>query len=171
MTTNYERDRQALILIGGAILLMVLLAWWGWGAHRDSLARLDRQVEAARSELKGFDAKLMEYQALERSLNALKVGSRGKSLISSVEDAAAAVDARAQLAYVRPQPDNNRDGLVEESVEIRLEKLQLNQLVELLYRFETARSALKISQLRLRTRFENPAQLDAVILLSRFREG
>ena len=93
-----------------------------------------------------------------------------QNLIATVENASQQVGTRNQLLYVRPQPDKAREDLIEEGVEIRLEKLQLQQLVELLYQFESQKQAVKVSQLRVRTRFDNPELLDTVMTLSRFKE-
>lgn len=170
---SFEREKHLKPLVAGIVVSLLVCCVWAYSSYQQALERLDRRIMSTERELSQFDDYLQDFRELESRLRKLKPGQTkgaGQNLISTVEDATERIAARSQLIYVRPQPDKNRDGLTEEGVEIKLEKLQLPQLVELLYRFDQVVPPLRVSQLRLRTRFESADQLDTAMLLSRFRE-
>ncbi len=170
---SFEPEKHLKPLIAAVMLILLLGGGWIYTSHQQRLERLDRQIIAAQNDLAQLSGSLQEYLALEQQLQKLKPeGSAAaqRNLISTVEDATQQISARSQLIYVRPQPDKTREGLTEEGVEIKLEKLQLHQLVELLYQFDRSEQILKVAQLRVRTRFDNPELLDTSITLSRYRE-
>lgn len=170
---GFEQEKHLKPLIAGVLILILLGISWIYTSHQHRLERLDRKIESAQNEVTQFNVFLQDYLELEMQLNNLSLGSSSttqKNLISTVEDATEKISARGQLSYVRPQPDKTREGLIEEGVEIKLKKLRLHQLVELLYQFDQSDQLLKVSQLRVRTRFDSPAQLDTSMTLSRFRE-
>ncbi len=167
---GFEQEKHLKPLIAVVLILFLLSIAWIYTSHQQRLDRLDRKIESTRNELTQFNISLQDYLELELQIKKLSSGTTQQNLISSVEDATEQISARSQLSYVRPQPDKIRDGLTEEGVEIKLEKLQLHQLVELLYQFDQSDQILKVSQLRIRTRFDNSEQLDTSITLSRFKE-
>lgn len=171
--SGFDREKHLKPLLAGGFIVLLLCGFWIYSSYQQSLEKIERKTSAAHSELRLLQESLQKYRVLNAKFK--KSGQQGavankQNLIATVENATQKVGARSQLLYVRPQPDKAREDLVEEGVEIRLEKLQLQQLVELLYQFETAQQMLKISQLRVRPRFDDPAQLDTVMTLSRFRE-
>ena len=169
----FDPDKHLRPLIALGLTLVFLGAFLAWDGYSRMLENLDRKIAASRKDIVKFGEEVGKYRALESQLRAMSTSTRGAgadSLISTVENAADRINARSQLLYVRPQPDKPHDGIVEEGVEIRLEKLQLDQLVELLHLFEQTGRSLRVSQLRIRTRFDNPEQLDTSMILSRFRE-
>ncbi len=171
---GFEQEKHLKPLIAAGLILLLLGIGWVYTGHQQRLERFERKIDSAQKELVQLKVSLKEYLELEAQMQKLKPqgGSAPKqNLISAVEAATEQVSARSQLIYVRPQPDKEREGLTEEGVEIKLEKLKLHQLVELLYQFDQSEQILKVSQLRVRTRFDNPEQLDTSIILNRFREN
>lgn len=167
--TGFDREQHLKPLLAGGMILLVLAGLWLYSGYRQALERSERNIKIARQELKELRAALQDYRELEQRLGKLQT-TGGRNLIATVEEATQRISARSQLSYVRPQPNKTTDDLVEEGVEIKLEKLRLNQLVELLFQFEQSEQNLKISQMRLRTRFDSPDLLDASMVLSRIRE-
>lgn len=172
--SGFEREKHLKPLIAGCLALLLIGGILTYNSYQQSLENLERKIAGAQSELTKLQNSLEEYRALDAHLQKLKRESNstvGRNLITTVEDAAERIDARSQLVYVRPQPDKNHEDLTEEGVEIRLVKLQLHQLVELLHQFEQVGQRLKVTQLRVRTRFDNSELLDTSMILSRFREN
>jgi len=168
--SGFDRDKHLKFLVAGGLILFVLCVLWGYRSYQRSLTRLESKISAAHREIETMNGLVQEYRQAAVRLQGLNPAQQGPNLIASVENAAQKAGARGLLLYVRPQPDKVNEDIVEEGVEIRLEKLDLQQLVELLYDFETSSSQLNVKQLRIRTRFDNPEQLDTVIVLSRLRE-
>jgi general secretion pathway protein M len=169
---GFDLEKHLKPLVAGGLALFLIGAGWLYSSHQQRLTQLDRKIESARGELNELGETLQTYRPLENQIQKMKPKSSNNTdnLISAVENAAQQVEARSQLIYVRPQPDKTQGDLVEEGVEIKLEKLKLHQLIELLYQFNKTDQRLKVAQLRIRTRFDNPEQLDTSIILSRFKE-
>lgn len=150
---------------------MLLCGLWGYLGYQDLLRDMDRRISAAHTDLVGMEELLLEYGRLERTLreSGLTGQTMDQNLIAMVEEAVQKISARDKLLYVRPQPDMAYEQLIEEGVEIRLERLELRQLTELLFRFVNQRQ-LTVSLLRIRPRLDDPDRLDTVMTLSRFRE-
>jgi len=170
---RFEQEKHLKPLIAAVLILLLLGIGWLYTSHQQRLKRLDRKIDSAQHDLAQLNVSLQEFRDLEKQLQRIKPDSSAaqRNLISTVEDATQQISARSQLIYVRPQPDKARGDLTEEGVEIKLEKLQLHQLVELLYQFDQSGQILKVDQMRIRTRFDNPDLLDTSITLSRFREN
>lgn len=169
--SDFYREYGKFVIIT-VLALFALGCFWGYGSYRNTLKSLDRKASAAKAEIEQLSRLLQEYRVAATELRTLgPVSESGNdNLIATVERAAQEADARSSLIFVRPQPDRAHDGFVEEGVEIRLEQLQLQQLVALLYYFETQTQQLKVRQLRVRTRFDDPDRLDTVMTLSRVVE-
>ena len=171
--SGFDRDRHLKPLIVAILLLTFLCGYWIYNSYQQALSRVERKTTTARNELSLFHQSLTKYRALESELKDFAPHSTAaidSNLIARVENATQQVGARSQLLYVRPQPDKVRGDIVEEGVEIKLEKLQLQQIVGLLYQFDNADQKLMVSQLRIRPRYDMPEQLDTVMTLSHFKE-
>ncbi len=171
--SGFDREKHLKPLLFTGLTLLLLCGFWLHSNFQQTLHKLERKSAATRGELVQLRKSIQEYRELENKLQQISpptAAAGHTNLITTVESATQQIGARSQLIYVRPQPDKVRADLIEEGVEIKLEKLFLNQLVELLYQLESAQQQLKVSQLRIRTRFDNPEQLDTVMVLSRFRE-
>lgn len=171
--SGFDREKHLRPLLIAGLALLFLCGFWIYNSYQQTLYKLERQSVAARSELAQLQESIQQYRKLENKFQQVSPQSStadAPNLITTVESATQQIGARSQLLYVRPQPDKVKADLVEEGVEIKLEKLFLRQLVELLYQLEAVQQQLKVSQLRIRTRFDNPEQLDTVMVLSRFRE-
>jgi general secretion pathway protein M len=90
------------------------------------------------------------------------------SLFSFVEAITAQAATKENLVYMRPQPVSVQEDFKEESVEIKLERIRLDQLVRLLYEIDAANAYLQVKNLRIKTRFDDQSQLNAVLTISSY---
>lgn len=162
------RDRLALI-IGGIVVLGALVFVGIISPYQDAMGRLDAQIHARQRQLRQVQALHREYQHLQglvATVNARLERNRNFSLFSFVEGLVAQVASKENLLYMRPQPVSVQGDYKEEAVEIKLEKIHLNQLVQLLYRIESADALLQVQHLRIKTRFGDRSLLDVVLTIS-----
>ncbi|PLX85327.1 MAG: hypothetical protein C0617_04445 [Desulfuromonas sp.] len=168
-----QRDRIALAA-GGLVVLATVLYLAVFEPYREGTARLDAQIATRQRQLQEVQAMRQDYlQLQQRVAEAEKRLDSGQafSLFSFVEGLTAEVAAKGNLVYMRPQPAGVQDDFKEESVEIKLEKIRLDQVVNLLYRIDTAKAYLKVKNLRLKPRFDDRTELDAVLTISSFRRN
>jgi general secretion pathway protein M len=164
------RDRNALLIGLGAVL--IALFYLGIvSPYQSAIARLDSQIASRQRQLQEVQVLRQRYLSLQGELTQAErrgVSNRNFSLFSFVENLTGQIASRENLVYMRPQPVAVKDEYKEESVEIKLEKIALDQLVRILYQIDTADAFLQVKNLRLKIRFDNKAQLDAVLTISAY---
>lgn len=165
-----RRDRMALT-IGGVVVLVTIVVFGLVLPYRGAMSQLDLRIAAQQRQVKEVHALQQEYRGLQRQLAEVQsrlAQSRGFSLFSFIESQTSQVATKENLVYMRPQQTVNRDGRQEESVEIKLEKLNLEQLIRFLFAVESADAYLQVKNLRVRTRFDDRSLLDATMTISSF---
>ena len=164
------RDRNAL-LIGLAAVLIAVFYLGIVSPYQSAIARLDSQIASRQRQRQEVQVLRQRYLSLQGELTQAErrgVSNRNFSLFSFVENLTGQIASRENLVYMRPQPVAVKDEYKEESVEIKLEKIALDQLVRILYQIDTADAFLQVKNLRLKIRFDNKAQLDAVLTISAY---
>jgi len=167
------RDRNAL-LIGLAAVLIAVFYLGIVSPYQSAIARLDSQIASRQRQLQEVQVLRQRYLSLQGELTQAErrgVSNRNFSLFSFVENLTGQIASRENLVYMRPQPVAVKDEFKEESVEIKLEKIELDQLVRILYQIDTADAFLQVKNLRLKIRFDNKAQFDAVLTISAYERN
>jgi general secretion pathway protein M len=164
--------REQLFLLGGGVFLLILLVYLG------VIAPYNASVERMRSRISAREQQLLEIRSLQQEFQQLqqqtaeverRAAKGGNfSLMAFLEETALKIVTRDNLVYLRPQPKVQLDALSEESLEIKLEKIRLDQLVNLLYATETADTLLKVKSLRSKARFDDPTLLDVVLVIAAY---
>ncbi len=165
-----QRDRLALA-VGGVVVLAALI-WAGViSPYQGALERLDARIASRQTQMKDVEALRQEFLQLQRQLSEADrrlAASSSFSLFSFVEGLAIRVASKENLIQMRPQPPVTQEDIREESVEIRLEKVRLEQLVRLLHELQKAEAVLQVKSLRLKTRFDDRSLLDAVVTIASY---
>ena len=167
-----ERDRAALLI--GSVVVGLLLLVGGVIAVSTQLKRLDRTI-ATRSQALLDIARLRgEAQVLQQQIQQAEVKltqAAGASLLTVVEGLANRVGGQGNLAYLRPTTSSAQNGVQTETMELKLERQTLQQMLRLLWEIENNPSApMGIASLRLQRRFDNHALLDATMTMNAYRK-
>lgn len=170
MSQLSRRDRIALAF--GAAAILVTLAFLGVvEPYRASKERLQGQIAARERQLAEVRQLRQEYLQLQKQVEAGRgqlERSEGFSLFTFVEQLITQVARKDNLVYMRPQQASVRDEVREESVEIKLEKIEIDQLVRLLYRIDTSEAFLGVKSMRLKTRFDDQSLFDVVLTIASY---
>jgi len=156
-----------LVLVGGVVAALLLLLA-ALAPALSALGGIDARLEDKQAELVAARAVQQQLQALSAGLRLrqAKLGrGGGGSPLALVEATAVRLGCRDNLAAVRPQPTSSRAGVRIEPLELRFEKISLEQLARLLEAFETADQLLKVRTLKARRLFDDPSRLDAVLVV------
>ena len=164
------REKLALAVAGGVVILTILIA----GIilpYRAEMQGLDQRIASRQKQLvevrtlvQRIKSMQGEAAAAERKLSA----AASAPLVATLEGLVAGIAGKEKLLGIRPQPVTAPAGFRQEKVEMQLEKVRLEQLVQLLYAIDSARSALQSDSIRMRPRFEDPALLDVILVVSSF---
>jgi general secretion pathway protein M len=169
MISQLSLRERIVLAIGTLVVLITLLVFGVIAPYQKTMAQLDHKISSRQEQLKETQVLSQRYRQLQQKLDEARQWlNRGEafSLFSFIEDLSSRVAGKENLVYMRPQPTSTKDGFREEAVEIKLEKIQLKQLVQLLYQIETAQAYLQIKNLRLKTRFDDRTLLDATLTVS-----
>ena len=139
-------------------------------------ADLDRQIVAARRQLNELRTMQQEYQRQKRvvdSINAQLKKQPNFAIFSRLEELAGQTGIRNKIVHMRPIVSTPNEVYNEESVEVKMEGVTLDQLVSYLHQVENSPQLLKIKRLEMKPRFDNRQILTATFRVSAFtlKEG
>jgi general secretion pathway protein M len=155
------RERQFVCAAGvalGGVLLYLCVVDPLWEAH----TRLRARVAAKERELHEVVALRRTYEALRREVErARPAGGTNVSPFVFLEGLTASTLGRDKLAAINPTGHENRDGVEQEVIELKLIGVSLRELIELLYKIDTAGATLRCTSLSIKKRYKDPYTFDA----------
>lgn len=157
------RERQlveAAAVSFGAILLYVLVADPLWEMH----TRLRARVAAKERELREVTSLHVMYENLRREVEKARPASGTKvSPFAFLEGLATSTLGRDKLAAINPVGHESRDGMDQETIELKLSGVSLREVVELLYKMDTANATLRCINLSIKKRYKDPYTFDVAL--------
>jgi general secretion pathway protein M len=93
----------------------------------------------------------------------LPAGEGQFSLLAFMEEAAASVQIRDRIVGMQPQQGTAQQGYQETAVDLRLDGIQLPQLLALLVALEQAPYDVQVHHLQIKPKYDNPVNLDATL--------
>ncbi|MDD3800982.1 type II secretion system protein GspM [Desulfuromonas thiophila] len=163
------RERLLLLLTGLTLLILlvylVLLAPYQHYRHQ-----LDQRIASRAHQLQQLDGLRQEYLQLQQQLQRLQQPPAEFSLFSFVEGQISQIAGRENLTAMRPLTPVQLDGLIQEAVEVKLERVRLDQIVQLLVQIEQAPAPLRVTALNLQSRFDAADLLDSRLLIAAYRQ-
>ena len=161
-----ERTRQSMLTIA-AVVLVLLLAYSALHSHLAKLTR--KKISREQTLLELLVLKQRHQEAVggsQRLNNRMAAATAGDTPATIVEQTGLVPKGGIQS---KPLPRQERGGFVEESAELTLSGLSLNETVNLLHRLEQGNKPLIIRKGLLRTRFNEPAKLDLTLQVGLLR--
>lgn len=164
---HMSKREQTLVLAGGIVLGFSLLFVLLVDPLLDTLDRLERQASRKQKDLAELAALSQDYLAKRDRL--AKVESRMPasdshfSLLTFMEEAATAAQVRERITSMQPQVQTLAQGYEETAVDLRLEGVQLPDVLALLVAIDQAPYDLHVRHLQMRPKFDNPVNMDATI--------
>ena len=166
-----ERERRAIIIGIGAIVALILFVSFNT-FFRDS-SKYQKQTQALEAELIRVKSLGEEYGLLKDRLRELTkaVKKENEALISVVEKVLIDNDIERTSFSIKDSkivlPDSE-DLYDESTVEVNVRKVPFNRVIDILYTIQNRDSFLKVSNLRLKTKFDKPELVDVSFKLSTF---
>ena len=162
------RERM-ILMIGGAVViasLLFLLIVDPLLARIDKLERQTMKKSKERVELSALAAEYAAKQARVAKLEQRLPNGDGQfSLLAFMEEAAASVQIRDRIVGMQPQQGTTQHGYQETAVDLRLDGVQLPQLLALLVALEQAPYDVQVHHLQIKPKYDNPVNLDATLRL------
>ena len=171
------QPRERLFLGGaGAMLVLFLIFQSAINPLFKHSADLDRQIVTARRQLAELRTMQQEYQRQKTvvdNINSQLKRQKNFAIFSRLEEFAGQTGIRNKILYMKPTVSTPSEVYNEESVEIKMEGVTLEQLVRYLHQIENSPQLLKIKRLEIKPRFDNRQILTATFRVSAFtlKEG
>ena len=164
-------DRERWLALGAALFVgSALIFGLIVNPALEKRQRYLRMAQDKRQELAQFNEYALEYRSLQSSLVDMEkmVASRSSdmSLLAAVEGNARKLGLADRIASMKPFTTELETGMVQSSVEMRVEKIDLKGLVQFLKAIETGPHRATTTRLRIKTRFDDPALLDTTLLVT-----
>jgi general secretion pathway protein M len=181
MQTVRERWRQmsqrerTIVLVGGIVAGLSLLFVVVVDPLFSTFDRLERQAARKQKDIGELALLSQEYTSkrdrLAKAESRLPTPDRQFSLLTFMEETATATRVRERIAGMQPQVQSLAQGYLETAVDLRLEGVQLPELLALLVAIDQAPYDLQVRHLQIRPKFDNPIYLDANVRVLSYAKG
>lgn len=138
---------------------------------------LERASKSERSRLKARQKELSvlssEYKALKERLDTFEHKKNLRKTVSTtqaLEDTLVSLNLKAKLKSVKITGSREIKGTQEEVAEVILEKVTMNELVNLFYRIENGPARISVKKINIKKAFENPELLNVSMTAALFSE-
>jgi hypothetical protein len=147
------------VVAGGLLLYLCAL-----GPLWEFYDRLHTQVAAKERELSEVVALSRTYRILRQEVDKVRpLTSATLSPIAFLENLASGTVGRDKVAAINPAGNDSRAGADQAMLELSLTGVFLRELVELLYKIDTASMPLRITRLSIKKRYKDPYTFDVTL--------
>jgi len=170
---RYRQDkvfrRKALIVLALAVLYVLLLPNLLWEQS------VRREQAALKKKYNEFSVLAREYQSLQVSISAIerkKALTKTASIAQAIGDISRSLGVTGKVKSIKGTGTRKTPNqMSEESAEIQIEGLTINEMVKLLYKIENAPLILAMKTVVIKKAFENPELLDVTMTVSLFTQA
>ncbi len=160
--------------IGSFALLAVLFYVAVYEPVERRINLMTRQVDSQNRRYEELNRLYRGYAPLRDSLDNIKgrlKRSKDFSILSNLENTASRLMVRDRITQMKPKQGQATRYYKESLVEIKMEKVNLQTLVNYLYAVDNSPELLRVKDLKIRPRFDNPNLVDAIFEVSAYEAG
>ena len=155
---NLSRRETLFVSIGGAFVLAIFGYWFIISPAMHGFQGKAKSIERKTKDLKEVIGLQDEYLTMKAQMGDLeKTLSKGEKGVSPkfLEDLAEKRRIKENITSMNPKTTPMNDDFNESSVEIRIDKIPLEDLVKYLFDIENSSKFLKVKRLRIKTRYDD----------------
>ncbi len=166
-------QRERYMVIGGGVLLgLVLVVFILILPYQNAMERFERKIITRQAQLAEVRQLQADYLQLRQQSSRLKrmMDQGGKvPPLTFLEETARTIGGRENLLLMRPLGSVDQGSLQIDTIEFKLERLTLEQVVRLLREIEQAQPPMRVDRLLVKQRFDDATQLDMTTTVSTTR--
>jgi len=166
---NLSRRETLVVTIGGAFVLAMFGYWFvispamsGFQGKTKSIERKEKQLAEVVKLQDEYLTMTTRMGDIEKTLSTGEKGVSPKFL----EDLAEKRRIKEKITSMNPKTTPMNEDFNESSVEMRIDKIPLEDLVKYLFDIENSSKFLKVKRLRLKTRYDDFNFLDVTFSVS-----
>lgn len=165
------REQTIALIAAAAIIILIIVMPVVVASGR--IGKLESDVTGGKKQLKDIMRTLESYEQKKASLlqtqQTLAAGFDA-SLSSTIESLAEAGGIKDRIDTLKDKPASQSDIFDEDSVDVKLKKITLDQLTKFLFAIEHhPEKVLRLKGLSVKTRFDNKSEMDATFTVSTFK--
>ncbi len=154
------RERQ-MVVIGAVLAGFILLYLLVLRPLNQAVADADSRIETRTTDLAEMRTLAEQVRELRSSLPA---GTENVNLLSYLEGLTRQAGVQSNIEYMKPGSGISQGSIKRESIELKLAGVNLKQMTNLLFQVERGgRYPLKVDELHVKKRFDNPELLDVTV--------
>lgn len=155
-----ERNSPRLYLLAFVYILAVVLFFYE--------RSLDRERNLLIERFRDFTGLVEEYRTIKAS-NISDISNSVSDGMLQLNRLVDSIGIRDKVKSLKMTGNHELKGIIEEIVEIEIDKLTMNELINLLYKIENHPTPQSIKDVRMKKDFEKPDRIDVSIRISLFR--
>ncbi len=164
-------SRERAILIFGVIGAIAIIVYGAViGPLSDRYTTLLRMTAQKEDQYKNMLQWKEEYTVLKKEYTELEKGAsrtkEGFSPLTFMESVSTQAKIRDKVVSMKPRVIPIGENFRESSIEVKIEKVVLEQITTYLHLIESSVYPLKIRTMHLKSRFDDPGLLDASVVVS-----
>ena len=160
-----DLDRRSRLWCGYA-LIALLAVTLGLSALAAKTAELERKRAARETVLK----ELLPLKAAFRSAKMISDQQAGRMATLRPDDSLARIieeiGIKGKGVKIAPLKGEERNGVIEDTADVRIEGLTANETVNLVYRLEKGSRPILLKKANLRVRFDDPSRFDLAMTVA-----
>lgn len=134
-----------------------------------SSERALRDLKSRHDELNLLKGEYLALKGRVESVEAKKSLTHAKGIVQAVDEVFLPLGLKQKVKSIKATGVRDVKDAVEEEAEIQIERVDMNEAVNILYRFENAPMALPVRKAVLKASFDNPAHLNITMTVALIR--
>ena len=166
-----SREQTIALVVAGVIAALVIIVPISVASGR--IGRLERDIDRGQKQVRDIVREIDKYQDLRSELIAAEkklAGGFDSSIATTMESLATKAGIGGQIDSLKEKPTATSDLLDEVTVDVRLKKVGLKDLITYLHSIEqNPTKLLRLRTLDIKPRYDNKSELNASFSVSTFR--
>jgi hypothetical protein len=159
-----DKSIFVLLLLIVAVFSLTVMTLVFTGNFNSKNTLLKTQIE----ELQSLSGNVVRIKGIVERKEKRIASARAKGVVSTVEQILKNLGIKAKT--IKPLDKKKTNGFIEEVADIEVENIDLNHIVNLLYRIDNSPSPMKINSALTKTGFENPDRFTLKLSVSLLRK-
>lgn len=165
------REQIIAMVATGIILIIVIVMPISLAGGK--ISKMENEITTGRDKINDVMREIADYNREKVKLSAIESQMKSgfdTSISTTLENIASQTGVKENVDSLKERPLIPSEIYDESSVDVRVSKLTLDQLVDFLYKIESERArVLRIKQLHAKPRYDNKKLMDASFTVSTFK--
>lgn len=171
---NINQRERLILSAAGVLLVIFMVVQWGIFPILDHHSSLKQQLIDAKKDLDEVALLKAEYKKLtiQADMTKAQIGSRDSnfSLLSFLNSVAGQTGLKNKIVNMKPTTSNRRDSSLQvESVEMKFQDVNFEQLLAFLYRIETSPNLVNIRQISITKQDRKEGVVESILQVETFK--